>query len=89
MDRDDFTVRFAVDALVNERRRSGPEPVEFRRYEAPCLDCPHRQRCADESLACRQFRVFVHSPTRVNYEAERIPTREMYDALFAQDDEEA
>jgi hypothetical protein len=49
----------------------------------PCLNCEHRQRCADFRLACQNFEFWVDRG-RTN-QAPRVPSSEFYWRLFPND----
>ena len=80
--------RLVLDAATYRGEERTRTKVFFDGLEGPCVGCVHRQRCADELLVCKQFRMFIHTPSQVDYESERIPTRAGFDKVFGDDDED-
>ncbi|MDN3517059.1 hypothetical protein QWY84_05500 [Aquisalimonas lutea] len=55
----------------------------MHRTRDPCQGCPHRERCAEEKLACKDFTHFVNSGRYSDEPEKRQPTRRRYDQVFA------
>lgn len=49
----------------------------------PCDSCEHKTRCAAEEIACAQFLRFTQFEDHEGFE--RIPCREIYDLVFAEE----
>lgn len=59
---------------------------------APCQSCPNQARCAEERIACLDFRYYVthgEMPNLSDEDAEpRRPTKFVYDLIYSADDAE-
>src|SRR5690606_33264005 len=81
------SVSVAWDIVREDRRQpSGLGEALLRTPPAPCNDCEYRQRCAEELLACWDFRKFVSRNPKI--EEERVPKRCHYEAVFSGVDDE-
>jgi len=61
-----------------------PETFATLTMPAPCDECPLRQRCADEKLACPAFVRFVRGSTAWG-KAGREPSPELYRAIMREE----
>ena len=49
----------------------------------PCADCPRRERCGGEAVACEAFSMYVSGQPQIRWQsAPRAPSRELWTALF-------
>jgi len=55
----------------------------YRMFErpAPCDDCPHRQKCKDELLACDVFDAYVQR--NQHWRSKRVPNSRIWDKIFS------
>jgi hypothetical protein len=51
-----------------------------------CEGCDKRDLCKEKLLACRQFLYYVNSGRVVH--GERLPTRELWQKIFIEDEDE-
>lgn len=49
----------------------------------PCVDCKYHDLCAEEELACEVFRFYVNRTGLRGRQPSQIPTREMFERIYA------
>jgi hypothetical protein len=60
----------------------------LRMKGGPCTLCCHRDRCAREKIACRDFQRYVNVKIPLRADVDRYPNAGIYEHVFTKEDRE-